>query len=169
MGCNCNSCPYSVGGKPKDFLLPERKQQPVGLLVLGSGPTPEDIQRQDPLTGNMGKELLATFDEAGIKRETIQIVHAYACTPTKLRKDKDERAAVTACRPLLLSALKHLDPATPTMLAGKWATLALLGKEKGLFDSRGFTDRKWSLQQIATDHDLKKAAPEEEPKEDSES
>src|SRR5690349_12458357 len=30
VGCNCNACPYSVGGKPKDFLLPERKRSPVG-------------------------------------------------------------------------------------------------------------------------------------------
>lgn len=168
LGCKCSECPYAVNGQPKDFLLPERKAKPDGLLVLGSGPTSEDIQRQEPLTGNMGKELRETFDEAGIHRERIMVIHAYACTPTKLRKDKDERAAVHACRPLLLNAIKNLPPSTPTLLAGKWATLAVLGKEKGLMNSRGFTDREWTLADVPAELTKGKVDDEKESKVETE-
>jgi uracil-DNA glycosylase family 4 len=127
------------------------------LLVLGSGPTRDEVKAQEPLAGYAGKEMVATLEEAGIQKDLILVANAYACTPKEPRQDKEERLAVACCRPLLRHFVAALPATTPTLLAGKWARLAMTGKEKGLFSNRGFVDMKWDLgSDIATE-----AAPEE--------
>ncbi len=121
------------------------KHTPAGLLVLGSGPTRDEVKAQEPLAGYAGKEMVAALEEAGIQKDLLLVANAYACTPKEPRQDKEERLAVACCRPLLTSYTSRLPPETPTLLAGKWALLALTGKEKGLFNSRGFVDMKWDL------------------------
>jgi hypothetical protein len=94
----------------------------------------------------MAQEMLATLEEAGIPKDKLLVANAYACMPKEPRRDVEERLAVACCRPLLKSYTDKLDPQTPTLLAGKWARLAMTGKEKGLFANRGFVDMKWDLQ-----------------------
>lgn len=101
----------------------------------------------------MGKEMAATLEEAGIERSKLLIATAYACMAEEPKRLKDERAATNACRPLLLQQLAQTPPATPTLLAGKWALLAMTGKEKGLFTTRGFVDKKWRLTDAARRED----------------
>ena len=117
----------------------------VGLLVLGSGPTRDEWKAQEPLAGLMGREMVAALEEAGIQKDRLLVANAYACMPKEPRRDVEERAAVAACRPLLRSFTDKLPPTTPTLLAGKWAQLALTGAEKHLFKRRGFVDMKWDL------------------------
>ena len=117
-------------------------------MVLGSGPTADDIQKQEPLSGYMGSEMRATLDEAGIKRADIMVIHAYACRAAEPKRKKDERAATNACRGLVMQSVAHLSEFTPTLLAGSWALLSATGTEKGLFKTRGFTDRVWTLRKF---------------------
>ena len=124
---------------------------------MGSGPTRDEWKAQEQLSGLMGREMVAALEEAGIQKDRLLVANAYACMPKEPRRDVEERAAVAACRPLLRSFTDKLDPATPTLLAGKWAQLALTGSEKGLFKKRGFVDMKWAL-----DSGLKTEAPPEE-------
>lgn len=93
----------------------------------------------------MGKEMNEALAEAGIKRESIMVIHAYACQATEPRRDRDERKATIACRPLVGHLIQNLSVHTPVMLAGKWALLSMTGKEKGLFNTRGFVDAKFTL------------------------
>ncbi|HNM22950.1 MAG TPA: hypothetical protein PKJ66_10650, partial [Rhodocyclaceae bacterium] len=52
-----------------NFLLPTGpRHNPVGLLVLGGGPTRDEVKQQEHLAGMMGKEMTATLEEAGIER-----------------------------------------------------------------------------------------------------
>lgn len=94
----------------------------------------------------MAQEMLRTLEEAGIPKDQLLVMNAYACMPKEPRRDVEERAAVACCRPLIRSYTDSLPTETPTLLAGKWARLAMTGKEKGLFANRGFVDMKWNLQ-----------------------
>lgn len=153
-GCNCAACPYAKDGRPQNFLLPTGpRHNPVGLLVLGGGPTRDEVKQQEHLAGMMGKEMTATLEEAGIERSKLLIATAYACQAEEPKRLKDERAATNACRPLLLQQLASTPADTPTLLAGKWALLAMTGKEKGLFTTRGFVDKKWRLTDAARRED----------------
>lgn len=114
--------------------------------MLGSGPTRDEWKAQEQLVGMMGKEMVAALEEAGIQKERILVANAYACMPKEPRRDVEERLAVACCRPLLRHFTAALPATTPTLLAGKWAQLALTGSEKGLFKKRGFIDMKWDLQ-----------------------
>ncbi len=118
---------------------------PDGLLVLGAGPTRDEVKAQEPLTGLTGREMVAALEEAGIQKDRLLVMNAYACTPKEPRQDKEERLAVECCRPLLSHFVAALPATTPVLLAGKWAMLAMTGKEKGLFNGRGFVDLKWTL------------------------
>lgn len=145
-GCNCAACPYSKDGQPRDFLLAlGPRLKPDGLLVLGGGPNRDEVKQQEHLAGMLGKEMAGALMEAGLQKERLLITHAYACQPIEPKKDKFERAATNACRPLILKLIESIPPETPTLLAGKWALLSVTGREKGLFTSRGFVDMKWSL------------------------
>ena len=128
------------------FVLPVGpKTSPDGLLVLGSGPTRDEVKEQEQLSGLMGREMMAALEEAGIQKDRLLVANAYACMPKEPRRDVEERAAVACCRPLLRHFTDALPVTTPTLLAGKWALLAMTGREKGLFNSRGFVDMKWDL------------------------
>ncbi len=135
------------GASPGQYVLPVGPQaQPDGLLVLGSGPTRDEVKAQEQLSGLMGKEMVAALEEAGIQKDRLLVANAYACMPREPRREAEERLAVACCRPLLRHFTDALPAETPTLLAGKWAQLAMTGKEKGLFAGRGFVDMKWSLQ-----------------------
>jgi uracil-DNA glycosylase len=112
---------------------------------VGGGPQSEDVRNYEPLSGQTGKELQSAFDEAGIKRERLFLAYAYACPAVEPRRIKEERAAVLACKPLLMHFLGKLPVTAPVLACGKWAQLALTGREKGLFSQRGFVDMKWKL------------------------
>lgn len=134
-----------MGTSPGQYVLPAGPKSPDGLLILGSGPTRDEVKEQEPLSGHMAKEMLATLEEAGIQRDRLLVANAYACMPKEPRQDKEERLAVECCRPLLAHFLSALPAETPTLLAGKWAMLALTSREKGLFAGRGFVDMEWTL------------------------
>lgn len=114
-------------------------------MVLGSGPTKDEVKAQEQLSGMMGREMVAALEEAGIQKDRILVANAYACMPKEPRRDTEERLAVACCRPLLRHFTAALPVETPTLLAGKWAQLAMTGSEKGLFKKRGFVDMKWTL------------------------
>lgn len=79
------------------------------------------------------------------------MMYAYACAPKEPRRDKEERAATNACRPAVRAVVATLDRQTPVLLAGKWALLSVIGRQKGLFKTRGFTDRKWTLEDMVSE------------------
>lgn len=119
--------------------------KPLGALVVGNGPSREDVKNGEPLTGNTGAGFEEALAEAGLSREDIKIIPAWACQGFEPRKDKDERKATLSCRPLVQATLAQLDPRTPVFLAGKWAQLSVDGRERGLFTRRGFRDDKWKI------------------------
>lgn len=121
--------------------------------MLGSGPTKDEVKAGEQLSGLMGREVAEVFAEAGLDKDKLLVANAYACVPIEPRRDTEERAAVRCCRPLLRYYVDRLPPETPTLLAGKWAMLAMTGREKGLFATRGFTDREWTLDREAKDED----------------
>jgi uracil-DNA glycosylase len=116
------------------------------LLVLGSGPTRDEVKAGEQLSGMMGREMSEALLEAGIQKERLLVVNAFACTPNEPQRDTENRAATLACRPLVRYYTNKLPPETPTLLCGKWAMLSLTGTEKGMFATRGFRDDKWTLQ-----------------------
>ena len=121
------------------------RKTPLGLLVLGSGPTRDEVKAQEQLSGLMGREMTAALEEAGIQKDRLLVANAYACMPKEPRRGVEERLAVACCRPLLRHFAAALPATTPTLLAGKWAQLAMTGSEKDLFKRRGFVDMKWDL------------------------
>lgn len=126
--------------------MPVGPTKPDGLLVLGSGPTRDDVKEGEPLSGHAGREMEQVFEEAGIKRERLRIVTAWACQPHEPRKEAEERKATLCCKPHVWNSIKDLPVSTPVLICGKWAQLSLSGSEDGLFSKRGFVDMKWTLQ-----------------------
>lgn len=120
-------------------------RNPEGLLVLGSGPTRDEVKAGEQLSGMMGREMSEVLLEAGIQKEKLLVANAFACMANEPQRDTENRRATEACRPLLRYYTDKLPPGTPTMLAGKWAMLAMTGREKGLFSTRGFRDDAWTL------------------------
>lgn len=113
--------------------------------MLGSGPTRDEVKHGEALSGLMGKELNEVLIEAGIAKETLLVVNSFACMPNEPQRDRDNRAATVACRPLVRYYTDKLPPETPTLLCGKWAMLSMVGREKGIFATRGFRDDGWRL------------------------
>lgn len=147
-GCKCYACPFAKDGKPDRYVLASgSRTAPSGVVVLGDGPTRESVKAGEVLHAGSatGDELNTLMQEAGINREDLLIVPAWACQPQELTKEVEERAAVEACRPLVDWQLKDVPKDTPTLLMGKWATRSVDGREKGLFSNRGFRDDKWKL------------------------
>lgn len=118
---------------------------PAGVIVIGGGPSQEDVKNSEPLSGQLGRETQQAFDEAGIDRSRLFIVNAYACAAKEPRRDKEERQATNCCKPLLKWQLRHITADTPVMILGKWAKLGLIGDEDGVFAGRGFVDKKWNI------------------------
>lgn len=144
-GTDCTSCPFARHGRPSNFLTASGPSNPDGLLVLGGGPTADDVKGGEPLRGPTGREMEEAMLEAGILRDRLMIAYAWACQPHEPRKELEERKAVACCRPLLLQQVAKLPTDTPTLLAGKWAMLAMTGREKGLVKNRGFVNMKWRI------------------------
>lgn len=92
-----------------------------------------------------GRELNDVLEGAGIKRDDLKLINAWACLAPEPRKEVDERKAVECCRPLVQSALSTVPKDTPVMACGKWAMLSLTGREKGLTTRRGFLNEKWQI------------------------
>ena len=105
------------------------------------------MKQAEPLSGLTGREFDEALLEAGIRRDRLFMVNAFACTPIEPQRDTENRQAVECCRPLVRHYLSKLPAQTPTLLAGKWAMLSVTGREKGLFATRGFVDREWTLAQ----------------------
>lgn len=113
--------------------------------MLGSGPTRDEVKAGEQLSGLMGREMTDALLEAGLEKDKLLVVNAFACTPNEPQRDSENRAATLACRPLVRYYADKLPPETPTLLCGKWAMLSMLGREKGLFATRGFRDDNWNL------------------------
>jgi hypothetical protein len=92
--------------------------------------------------------LTEIFLESGLDRDKLYIVNAVACVPKEPRRDREMKKAVACCRPLLLSYIRKLPVATPTMVLGAWAQLALDGKEVSIAKQRGFIEYEWDLDKI---------------------
>lgn len=54
------------------------------------------------------------------------------------------RRAALCCRPALLRQLEHIPTETPVLAMGKWAAFALVGKDKGVMNARGFI--RWDFE-----------------------
>lgn len=113
--------------------------------MLGSGPTRDEVKAGEQLSGLMGREMTDALLEAGLEKDKLLVVNAFACTPNEPQRDTENRAATLACRPLVRYYADKLPPETPTLLCGKWAMLSMTGRDKGLFATRGFRDDKWDL------------------------
>lgn len=97
------------------------------------------------MRGPTGRDMDEALMEGGLVRDRLFIAYAWACQPHEPRKELEERKAVACCRPLLKQAIGKLPPQTPTLLCGKWAMLAMTGREKGLVKNRGFVNKKWQV------------------------
>lgn len=97
------------------------------------------------MSGPVGRDMNEALLEAGVLRDRLFIAYAWACQPHEPRKEVEERKAVECCRPLLAAALARIPADTPTLVAGKWAMLAMTGREQGLVKNRGFVNSKWRI------------------------
>lgn len=147
FGCDCAHCPFAKDGKPANFVMPVGPIVPDGIMVVGGGPTRDDVKQGEVInpTSPTGRELEQVLAEAGLARDRLLVVPTWACQGHEPKKDVEERAATVACRPLVMAALRARPSLTPVLLCGKWAKLSVTGKEEGLFANRGFRDDEWRV------------------------
>ncbi|UOF79699.1 ttudgA-like protein [Caudoviricetes sp.] len=146
-GCDCAHCPFAKNGQPANFVMPVGPNTPDGILVVGGGPTRDDVKQGEVInpTSPTGRELEQVLAEAGLARDRLLVVASWACQGHEPKKEVEERAATIACRPLVAKTLTARNSLTPVLLCGKWAKLSVAGKEEGLFANRGFRDDNWRI------------------------
>lgn len=137
---DCAACPFrdAESGRPKHKpVLAAVPRDPIGLLV-GEGPSQEDVETGRPFSGPVGRQLDEELLDAGINRERLVVILAAACRAPSDDARENYRDAVRCCAPLFRSQLKGYPPNIPTLACGRWAAFALLGKDKGVMSTRGF-------------------------------
>lgn len=136
---DCASCPMAVDGHPPHKpVLGEapKKSEPRGVL-LGDGPSQDDVGLGRPFSGNTGAQLEAELTQAGLLRTQLLVLHAVPCRHPKKRDAAQVRRAVRTCAPLLELQLKSA-PKAPALLLGKTAAYSRTGKQVNLDKGRGF-------------------------------
>lgn len=138
---DCKSCPFAVEGVPS--LPPVRPfiplKKPRGVLI-GEGPGPDEHAMGEPFVGMTGEELDLQLANHGLARHRLLIANAMACMPGPgMRTEANMRAAATACRPWMLSAIrKYVALGTSTLAMGKWAGYLVTAKARAIKPRRGF-------------------------------
>jgi uracil-DNA glycosylase len=140
-GCKCETCPFSHGGKAKDYVMPEGPASPAGVVWCDI-PTHDDARRGVPMAPNsqVGREWGASLQQAGLEREALLHVPATACKRPHGAKDSAVGKAVEACAPMREAAKELTEGGTPALVLGQFAWQALTGKRDGHADRRGFVD-----------------------------
>lgn len=136
---DCASCPMSIDGHPPHKPVlgePPRKVEPKGVL-LGDGPSQDDVGLGRPFSGNTGMQFDDELTRAGILRTQLLVLHAVPCRHPKKRDGAQIRKAVRACAPLLKMQLETA-PRAPTLILGKTAAYSRTGKQFNLDKGRGF-------------------------------
>lgn len=127
------------------FVPPTGPAKPKGIVVLES-PNHEEVRQQEPLVGPVGKEMNQALLDVGIMREQLFIINAIGCRPNESKSQMTMRQAVKCCAPLFWHYLKQFNPATPVLVCGKWAGLAVDGRGKKVMHERGFPNLGFVLE-----------------------
>lgn len=127
-----------MDGKPKHFC-PSISPKRLKALVVGEAPSREDVEKQEPFSDRAGEELREMLEKVGAERQYTAFIHAVACMRKQPEKDPEMRKAIACCAPLFHLQMKVLQPlVNGTLAVGKWAAVALTGKEKAIGAVRGF-------------------------------
>lgn len=139
IGAVCAGCPFSKNGQPFRQVLGEfpAADRIQGLLV-GETPGREESELGRPFAGGTGKELDDALHSVGLDRWRMGVVNATCCVPPSNKTEPMMRKAVAHCRGALLHQLQAVPEGTPVLALGKWAYVALTGKDKGVMNARGF-------------------------------
>lgn len=142
FGADCLNCPFAKEGVPSNPVWGEGPEDPDGLLV-GEGPGRDEAEKGRPFVGPTGVALDAELLRAGLVRSQLLVVNATCCQPKFPKVEKEMKQAVVCCRPAFLHQVKDLDPNTPMLAMGRWASFAITLIEKGVMNGRGFL--RWQV------------------------
>lgn len=152
-GAKCKECPFSVSGRPYGFVRAVGPSRSPRGVIVGESPGRMEVEQGEPFVGPTGQELNAALFDQRLMREDLLLINAIACKPKEPKTEGDMRHAAQACQPLFWYQLRNVDPSTPTLLCGKWAVFAALGKTVEIASYRGFPDFTWSLRKPEPAHE----------------
>ena len=130
----CSSCPCAVNGQPRARTLVPGFGARRGLMVIGEGPSTEEIEQHTPFVGPSGRTLNGVLTKYGIDRQLLWVSNALLCP--RPYDEGDMHIALACCRPRLELEIKSVDP-TAILALGRNAMVALELQTTNMGDARG--------------------------------
>lgn len=134
-GTACAECPFAVNGRPVNFVEASIPTKVAGLVVV-EAPCKEEVEKRQWFADRAGEEFTAVAETTGIDLREMAIVPAVHCSRKQPEADPEMRQAMKCCRPLFEQEAKGI--VVPVLALGKWAAMAVTGKEKAIGSIRGF-------------------------------
>ncbi len=128
---NSHTCGVCKPGMPIVFGV---GQAPTDLMLIGEGPGIDDIEAQEPFSGQAGVLLTRMLAAIGQARATTYICNVIKCVPPGERKFAVEE--IEDCRPILLRQILVVRPKI-IVAFGALAAQTLLRSKKTISDLRG--------------------------------
>ena len=125
-GADCESCPYSINGRPHKPVTAEFPEQPLWILV-GEGPGRTEVQVNRPFQS--GQDVInKMLFKIGRRRDELALVTAVLCaSPAGKPVEADRDRAVSACSGRLKAELAQW-PGKPILTLGAVAARAIIPK-----------------------------------------
>jgi len=121
----CAAC-----GLYKHCISPKMDVQGSGnrkILIVGEAPGANEDQQGKPFVGRSGEHLHKALRRAGVGLfQDCWVANSLRCRPKANKLPKDPKKMIDSCRPLLLKALKELQPEIIILLGGV-AVQSLIG------------------------------------------
>jgi DNA polymerase-1 len=133
-GAQCQICPFSSMGKPRNPVFAEGPERPIWIIV-GEGPGQNETVQRRPFVGQSGRMVTDALVRIRTRRESVWVTNATLCQPPSGSTEAQKKEARQCCAPRLQKELAEF-PNRPVAALGAIA-------------AQGFCGEKFSITQMA--------------------
>jgi uracil-DNA glycosylase family 4 len=123
-GAECEGCPFSFEGGPRQPVYSEGPEQPK-WIIIGEGPGFNEVRMQRPFIGATGEVVMKLLARVGRRRDEVMLNNATLCQPTQGSSDDDRHTAAKHCKTRLQLELAQL-PGVPVLALGAVAARSII-------------------------------------------
>jgi uracil-DNA glycosylase len=132
MNCTCISCGLKKNGTVKPFWTPNSK-----FAIITEAPGFNEIRRQVPFSGQVGKILTDELSKVGFKADDLFVINTVQCKPTiNGRNVKPSEVQMRYCQSYIRKYLKVINP-YKILCLGNYAKFLFTEKIGGITGERG--------------------------------
>jgi uracil-DNA glycosylase family 4 len=123
-GANCEGCPFSFEGRPRQPVFSEGPERPKWIIV-GEGPGFNEVRMQRPFFGATGEVVMKLLGRIGRRREEVMLTNATLCQPPMGSPEDQRQQAASRCKTRLqLELAQH--PGRPVLTLGAIAARSVI-------------------------------------------